>query len=361
MHTIIHILDKLTGDLGEFNSIERFRIRLCIGIIVSVTITILLLFLGWIIFIENKGPLGFIAFSIGCAAHIAALYLFYKSKDLARVGNIFISIIALLIFFAVTITGGLQSPAVVVLIVVPVLALLVSGTRSGIFWLVFTMTAYAAQVGFYYLDAPLPVLMRPENKIFLEIGLWMASTIIIIGVLMVFEANNTELSLQLYRDRQKFKQLSMQDALTGLNNRLYFDKLLDNLISRHSITEKGFTVIYIDLNKFKQVNDLYGHFVGDLVLKHVAECLRHSCRKDDHVIRMGGDEFSLILEGELGEKEIGDLCHKIEKNLAIPARHNDIELSVTASFGFACFPEHGKTAEEILTRADKSMYLDKRV
>lgn len=149
-----------------------------------------------------------------------------------------------------------------------------------------------------------------------------------------------------------------QDPLTGvLNRRALVDSLQQSLQAR----EKTCSVLVIDLNNFKQVNDTYGHLAGDELLKHVAEILAESCRAQDYCGRAGGDEFVVVLPGADRAQALGVL-NRIKVVLGErpyrSAEHHCIPLSL--SIGLASTPVDGTTWQELLAGADQVMYQEKR-
>ena len=142
------------------------------------------------------------------------------------------------------------------------------------------------------------------------------------------------------------------DPLTGLFNRKSLDTLLKMELNRSKILNNGsLEVLFIDLDQFKEVNDRYGHKVGDEVLKKIARIIRESIRSEDIPIRYGGDEFIIILKGK--ERGIGKVVgERIKKKIEESFR----EFGISASYGIAVYPEDGQTPEELIEVADRRMY-----
>ena len=232
------LITLLTGPLDHLNPIDRFRTRLCASIILTLDLIFIVLFLMWFCLVTNKALIGMIIFPAGITLLTALLFYFYRFKNIQMVGNIFIFCIAMLIFSGVTWTGGLFSPAMNVLILVPILSILINDRKSGVIWFVLTLSAFGFQVVVKLLDVPIPNMMKPENLIYLETTLWMFTTGAIFAVLLGFESSNINLSKALFKDKEKFQYLSLHDSLTGLYNRHYFDRLLNKLIEFHDLTKK---------------------------------------------------------------------------------------------------------------------------
>ena len=162
------------------------------------------------------------------------------------------------------------------------------------------------------------------------------------------------------RAEEHIRHLAHHDSLTGLPNRFLFGDRLEAAITRADRHQTRIALVFIDLNKFKPVNDTYGHAVGDMVLIGVAKRLSNCLRKTDTVARIGGDEFVAILEEISGEKEIRRLVSKIMVAVAAPESIDGIEHSLGASLGIALYPDDSSEPMELIDKADRAMYLAKR-
>ena len=156
--------------------------------------------------------------------------------------------------------------------------------------------------------------------------------------------------------KHELEKLANTDALTGLYNERY----LSERLKRNGKLHKKFAMFYLDLDRFKPVNDTYGHDMGDRLLKAVSRRLCKCIRKTDYAFRIGGDEFSLIIE----EGNINDeFCEMMVRRIkSVIDRPFDIEgrlLSVDTSCGYAIYPEHSQKIDEIRIMADHRMYRDK--
>jgi diguanylate cyclase (GGDEF)-like protein len=155
---------------------------------------------------------------------------------------------------------------------------------------------------------------------------------------------------------QKLQQQSITDGLTGIKTRRFFWEALTSEWKRASRSGRPFSVVLIDLDKFKEVNDSLGHLEGDLVLARVGRLLEQKCRQSNVVARYGGDEF-VILMPETGVDQAQALAERLRVWLsqdAMLAEHH-----ITGSFGVASFPGHGFSAEDIIRVADAGMYVSK--
>jgi len=160
------------------------------------------------------------------------------------------------------------------------------------------------------------------------------------------------------------KQLEYQayyDALTGLPNRLLFRDRVFTAIAQAQRNRRALAVMYLDLDHFKLVNDGLGHSVGDKLLTQVAERLAAAVRASDTISRLGGDEFTLLLNDVGNSDAVAGVARKILQSLARPFRVDGHELFVTASIGISLFPNDGADVEILLKSADSAMYRAKEL
>jgi len=160
---------------------------------------------------------------------------------------------------------------------------------------------------------------------------------------------------------EKIKQLTVVDDVTGLYNSRYLYTLLETEISRSLRYHAPFSLIFLDLDHFKVVNDSHGHLVGSRLLKEVGQLYKFCLRTIDWAIRYGGDEFVIILP-RTGKKEAILVCQRLRRvlNEATFFEKENLNVSITASFGISTFPDDARDKEEIIKLADQSMYLVKK-
>jgi len=156
---------------------------------------------------------------------------------------------------------------------------------------------------------------------------------------------------------QKLQLQSITDGLTGIKTRRFFWEALSSEWKRASRSNRPFSVVLIDLDKFKEVNDTFGHLEGDLVLARVGRLLEQRSRQSNVVARYGGDEF-IILMPETGVEQAQALAERLRQWLAQDAML--VEHHITGSFGVASYPSHGFSAEDIIRVADAGMYAAKK-
>jgi diguanylate cyclase (GGDEF)-like protein len=171
--------------------------------------------------------------------------------------------------------------------------------------------------------------------------------------------NMAVLVLERRRMQAQLMDHAYHDSLTGLpNRRLGLDRLT-SAASRAERSGSSMAVLWIDLNRFKQINDRHGHPVGDAVLQEAAKRLTGRLRLSDTLARMGGDEFMAVLEGIGGREEAEALASDLLAILAPPMQIDEVELRLTASIGVSLYPDDGKTVESLAQHADQAMYAAK--
>jgi diguanylate cyclase (GGDEF)-like protein len=155
------------------------------------------------------------------------------------------------------------------------------------------------------------------------------------------------------------KHLALHDALTSLPNRRLFEDRLSNALDRARRTNTQTALLIVDLNHFKQVNDTFGHHVGDLLLQRVGALFLGRVRRSDTVARTGGDEFSIILEEPANRAEAMHVSQALLELLRTPMQLENHTVQAGASIGVAVFPEDATEMEQLCIVADQRMYDEK--
>jgi diguanylate cyclase (GGDEF)-like protein/PAS domain S-box-containing protein len=176
------------------------------------------------------------------------------------------------------------------------------------------------------------------------------------GALAIFSRDITELK----RAQEKFRHLAFHDSLTGLPNRAALKARMDVALAEAERSEHEVTVMCLDLNGFKQVNDSLGHEAGDRLLELLARRLGQVIRGDDTAARLGGDEFVLVFPGT-GVRTAQRVVDRVLRALHVPYEVTDIALQMSVSVGIAVFPHDGLDTQSLLRHADAAMYVAKSV
>ncbi len=166
--------------------------------------------------------------------------------------------------------------------------------------------------------------------------------------------------IELSRTREQGRAEGLVDALTGLPNRLLFNDRLDTIIREATRNGECFAVLFVDLDRFKAINDTYGHAAGDQALRVVTQRLCGSIRASDTVARYAGDEFTIVLRHIVKNDDVLRVAEKIVQVMETPLYLDDgTELQITASMGLSFFPDDASDAQTLLKHADEAMYAAK--
>ncbi|MGR9099651.1 MAG: EAL domain-containing protein [Gammaproteobacteria bacterium] len=150
--------------------------------------------------------------------------------------------------------------------------------------------------------------------------------------------------------------MAHHDHLTNLPNRTLFNLRLNDAIARAERKKQKLALLYLDLDRFKEINDTLGHEAGDLVLKTVAKRILSCIRQEDMLSRIGGDEFILLIEGIADSLDIQFVAEKILSTVSIPINVQEADLAISLSIGISIYPDNGKTPQVLQQNADTAMY-----
>lgn len=175
-----------------------------------------------------------------------------------------------------------------------------------------------------------------------------------IGV--IFE--RLELEEQIKNQAEQMRFLSYHDPLTGLANRRFLQEEAERILALSSRQEEPVSILYLDLINFKNINDSFGHYVGDTILNAIANRLKKCTRKSDFVARIGGDEFVFVLPKTPADLAI-HFARRVINQIEAPIVIGDHKLQISATIGIAEYPKDGNDFEKILRNADRAMYCAK--
>lgn len=152
---------------------------------------------------------------------------------------------------------------------------------------------------------------------------------------------------------KKSQHMSVTDGLTGVYNHRYFQNQIELELSRAQRYDLNFSIILIDLDKFKKINDTYGHISGDRILKRISKQISNTLRKTDTVARYGGDEFVVLLP-ETGKENAVSVANRIRGNIDKANEREEIKINV--SIGMASYPDNGVYSKDLVQKADSALY-----
>ncbi|WP_217475010.1 sensor domain-containing protein [Stutzerimonas stutzeri] len=177
--------------------------------------------------------------------------------------------------------------------------------------------------------------------------------------LLQFVANQVATAIERKQLYARLERMAQYDELTGLPNRAFLFATLKTALARARRNGERLSLLYLDLNNFKQVNDRHGHGTGDLLLQAFASRLSQHTREADTVARMGGDEFVVLLENSPSEADTAVVVANIRAAMQAPVELAGLSLAIQPSIGIAHFPAHGTDEASLLNHADASMYREK--
>ncbi len=180
-----------------------------------------------------------------------------------------------------------------------------------------------------------------SEKYILQYSIWFLGFLLAVSILIYLALKYLE------QRNQKYKEQLTVDKLTGAYNRKFLDILK---------FQSEYHIFYIDLDRFKPVNDTYGHDVGDQLLINYVKRLKRKVKSDTHIIRMGGDEFLVLINNALVDKQVTSISTRLQKSSESPFYIDTHTINVGASIGHAAYPKDGKDFNELLENADKKMY-----
>lgn len=313
----------------------------------------LLFFFAWRAALNESGPatpyvlLGF----AGLLGINSLVYLLMGHCTLHRRG--FITLITVLFSF-LAIRAVEDGSAIIWLFAYPPVVFYISESRVGV------IACGAGLAGLILLFSPLGDLLfeSPYSTSF------RISMVVVLAFEMVtcyiLDQSRRRSKLSLLKLAAEFEHAAKHDALTGLANRREALHQLENEYQRYLRNDRPFSVLLMDIDLFKSINDTYGHHTGDRLIKLVAQTLGEQCRKVDTLARWGGEEY-LVLLPEAGPDQAWQIAERIRKSIAAASIETDQRsLSATVSVGVATLA-NGETIDRLLQRADEALYQAKRL
>ncbi len=162
------------------------------------------------------------------------------------------------------------------------------------------------------------------------------------------------------KSQEEIHHAAFHDILTGLPNRMMFNRELEGILQENAANNKKFALLFMDLDRFKFINDILGHVAGDELLQQAAQRLSRSIKKTDLVSRLGGDEFVVLLRNIETSNSIEFIAERIRRAFQEPFKFGEQEIYVNISIGISSFPKDGQSAEMLLKHADNALYRVKK-
>lgn len=339
---------------------QRVRAYIVIGIIlVNLLICVLSGFVVWFgTSLDQQAKLAGIAITAeGALLYALALASFRLRHSYLLAGNLAVTAVYVAVLSGVLLTGGYGvSPIMPLWIVVPVFVFPLAGLRSGIVWSIIIFLTMIVLLGAKTLGFNAWQLSDQETLDMIERVLPVVLCFMVVVALVIYERVNDRLKDWLQEERLRFAFKASHDSLTDLPNREEFFSRLDTSVREATHKQLQTALVYIDLDGFKPINDTYGHYAGDRVLKVTSQRLREVIRHTDIAARLGGDEFALILHSVQKRSDIDLALNKLLHTLAIPIDIDGRQVQVRASAGVALFPQDSRDPETLCRMADSAMY-----
>ncbi|MGK0498751.1 MAG: diguanylate cyclase (GGDEF)-like protein [Oceanicoccus sp.] len=346
------------------DSLQLARARALVGtnLFIALLLAVAMLF---VITAESLGELGsqFIwgLMLPGMMINIAIPFLLRHIGWLAFCQQITLIVTFAAIVIGICTSGGpVLAPNNQLMILQAALSLFLLGIRGGMLW---SGIVLLTQSFLYYLfinGVDFPNLRPPEAATAGAIFNWALAFCAIISLILLIELSRGQLEIQRYIEREKLRYMANHDGLTELANRSLFEQRLKEAIEESQQTGNKVLLLYLDLDKFKPINDEYGHDAGDKVLQIVAARLTAATRDQDTVARLGGDEFAMLLPNVDTHTSIHKLSESIHGRITQPIHLQGKYFDVDCSIGISCYPEHANTGAQLWKLADSAMYIAKK-
>ncbi|OMP68730.1 DUF4084 domain-containing protein [Domibacillus epiphyticus] len=182
------------------------------------------------------------------------------------------------------------------------------------------------------------------------------SNVVLEEKVLLRTAELTAKNEELGRMVNHIEHMANYDALCDIPNRRYFEAKLNQLLDKARSEDSSLALLFFDLDRFKSINDTYGHSVADLLLKEIGERLKVFAKEQYFISRLGGDEFTVLIEDAEDKKELARIAEELQHSLAKPFYKEDTQIGFSISIGIARFPSDASNAEQLLQHADTAMY-----
>lgn len=268
----------------------------------------------------------------------------------------------LLIGAALAVTGGSTSPLFLLYALAAVFFAAAYPLRIQLFFALASLGSYAGAVALGSGPADVNVVFVRASLFLIVAGLAANVSRELRRQLVAHIEARRELEVRAEELEQlaaENERLALHDALTGLANRVLFNERVERALATARRRGEQAAVLVVDLDDFKEVNDVLGHASGDALLRQIAPRLQETLRDEDTVARMGGDEFAVLLPEVADAEGAATVAAKLVRALEQPFALADVTIGIEASVGIALFPDHGEDGDELIRHADTAMYAAK--
>jgi diguanylate cyclase (GGDEF)-like protein len=356
---LITCLDRLTPGGGGAEA--QLRARMLAGFVLLQTL-ITVCFTLYVLNSDLPLKMRWSAPSITIGLMLLYLFCLWRLKRGARRGLIVHAVVGLtfaVLTTSVIITGGLYvTPIPLLLVLVSPFAFCLGGQRAGLIWS-FAVLVTLLVVGNLELRDITALDYQSEHLHSFSRLIFVTMVTSLAAILLVYEQIYSWYGHQLLHERQDYYNQAHTDKLTGLANRRRFELALQEKLTDAAHAQQLLTLVYIDLNDFKPVNDLFGHDAGDWLLQQTARRIEQCLRPKDIGARLGGDEFGVLISGLDDTAQADKVIARLRCELAHPVCYETLELCVGASIGYATYPADAVTADALGRCADRMMYQEK--
>ena len=282
----------------------------------------------------------------------------FNSRSLAA--NLYAVFLWAVFFQTASQTGGIETPGLSLFILLPVLLGVTAGTRAGLYWTVVVCATWLVLLLLYRKGYYFPQIVVPANYNTAQTICLSLSCLMVVVVVVLYEFMNHLLRDGLSSERESLDYLARHDQLTGLPNRRSFIIEWELALARASRNQTRVAILFLDLDKFKTVNDGLGHGAGDQLLQEMSRRLQGLLRATDFVARWGGDEFAMVVENVGGQSDLEQVAAKLVSTIREPMLIDGKPAEVGVSIGGAIFPDQSEYGPELERIADRAMYTAKQ-
>jgi len=359
----VFISDRLLEDTMNDS---RQRALVLVAVLAVSAVSGALMMIGvMVLYAFSRDPLYLVATLLAAltvAGYMGTLWFFQRRQTLLTAANLYGVTTTFSTVVPCMITGGISSsPYLTVVLVVPLFLFLIAGRNQGVYWSLIVVACVLVILVLEYFGVVFPQIIPHSKLAIFSFATWFMTLALMVLGLTSYEGDFESLTRRILEERRLYAHEALHDPLTGLSNRKMFFSRATEAVDYALTREYKAAVVYLDLDDFKQINDVFGHDVGDDVLNAVAKRLQANVRSVDTVARLGGDEFAIVLHG-IERAEVAEyMVDKLRAALQLPFRIGQLSLIASGSIGFALAPDHGRDVNDLLKRADEAMYRAKEV